>query len=399
MTERLYYTDPYLTEFDSKVVAVRDVQGRTGVVLDRTAFYPTSGGQPYDTGTLGEARVVDVVDDDHEIVHVLEGEAPSGAVTGRIDWRRRFEHMQQHTGQHVLSAAIERLCGARTQSFHLGTEAATIDLSRELSVAEIAAAEDAANGVVWADRPVTISFVEADAAAALPLRKESVRGGTLRIVDIDGYDVSACGGTHVARTGGIGIIVVSAWERFRGGTRLEFRCGGRALAAHRLLRDVAAEGARLLSAGVGELPQALERLQSEIKDLRRRSKESDAKLSAYEAEALAARAANVAGVAVVVEAVSDYDVNGLKNMALAMVSKGRCAVVLVTAASPVSLVIARAADVAVDVAWLLKELTAKFGGKGGGRPELAQGGGLLASPDEIVAAAKQLLSALIQGGS
>jgi alanyl-tRNA synthetase len=399
VTERLYYTDPYLTEFDSKVVAVRDVQGRTGVVLDRTAFYPTSGGQPYDTGTLGVARVVDVVDDGHEIVHVLEGDAPSGAVTGRIDWGRRFEHMQQHTGQHVLSAAIDRRCGARTQSFHLGTEAATIDLSRELSVAEIAAAEDAANDVVWADRPVTISFVEADAAAALPLRKESVRGGTLRIVDIDGYDLSACGGTHVARTGAIGVIVVSAWERFRGGTRLEFRCGGRALRAHRLLRDVAAEGAKLLSVGIAELPQAFERLQADARELRRRLKDADSRLAIFEAEALAARATQVGVVRVVAEALRDYDVNGLKTMAQAIVSKGRCAVVLVTAGSPVSLVIARAADVAIDVAPVLKELTAKFGGKGGGRPELAQGGGLLASPDEVVAAAKQLLSASIQGGS
>src|SRR5688572_14651152 len=181
-------------EFDALVIDLCDVAGRNGVVLDRTAFYPTSGGQPFDTGTIGGARVVDVVDgDDGAIVHVVEGgTAVSGLgarssglgasafapgatadrrgselVSGRIDWARRFDHMQQHTGQHVLSAAIDRVCGVRTESFHLGADTATIDLARELTTAEIAASEDAAQDVVWADRPVTIRFVDAAEAAAL----------------------------------------------------------------------------------------------------------------------------------------------------------------------------------------------------------------------------------------
>ena len=387
MTERLYYTDPYLTEFDSKVIAVRDVRGRTGVVLDRTAFYPTSGGQPYDTGTLGDARVVDVVDDNDGIVHVLEGDAPTGAVTGRVDWGRRFEHMQQHTGQHLLSAAIDRVCGARTQSFHLGAEASTIDLSRELSVAEIALAEDAANDVVWADRPVMISFVDADAAAALPLRKESARAGTLRIVDIDGYDVSACGGTHVARTGAVGIIVVSAWERFRGGSRLEFRCGGRALRAHRLLRDVAAEGAKLLSVGIAELPLAFERLQADARELRRRLKDADARLAVFQAEALAARATHVGVVRLVAESLPDADANLLKVMAQAIAAKPGHLAVLLSSAPPLSLVVARSADVSVDASKVLKNLIERFGGKGGGRPDIAQGGGVNAAAADVLAAA------------
>ena len=294
MTERLYYTDPYLTEFDALVIDVSNVAGRTGVVLDRTAFYPTSGGQPFDTGTIGGARVVDVVDgDDGAIVHVVEGEAAGtrgsrlrarryggqaglGLVSGRVDWARRFDHMQQHTGQHVLSAAIDRVCGVRTESFHLGADTATIDLARELTTAEIAASEDAANEVVWADRPVTIKFADAAEAAALNLRKESIRTGTLRIIDIDGFDVSACGGTHVRRTGAIGVIAISGWERLRGGTRLEFKCGGRALRAHRTLRDTVRDSSGLLSIAPGELPQAIERLQGEGKELRRRLKDAGA---------------------------------------------------------------------------------------------------------------------------
>ena len=387
MTDRLYYTDSYRTEFQATVVETRDIGGRTAVVLDRSAFYPTSGGQPFDTGTLGEARVVDVIDEDVRIVHVVEGQTPPGALAGRIDWGRRFEHMQQHTGQHLLSASIERVCGARTQSFHLGAEAATIDLSRELSPAEITEAERTANDVVWADRPVTISFVDADQAAALQMRKESARTGTLRIVDIDGFDVSPCGGTHVARTGAIGIIVASGWERFRGGTRLEFRCGVRALHAYRTLRDLVSGSARVLSVGAGELPEALERLQTESKELRRRLKDADARLAIFEAEALVTGAQEVGGFRVVARSIADADANTLKVTAQAIAAKPGHLAILVGAARPLSLVVARAADVPVDASKLLGKVVDRFGGRGGGRPDVAQGGGLDAAAAEVIAAA------------
>jgi alanyl-tRNA synthetase len=402
VTERLYYTDPYLKEFDARVVDVRDLAGREGVVLDRTAFYPASGGQPFDTGTLGGARVVDVVDgDDGAIVHVVEGVmevstlpagvAGQGIVAGRIDWARRFDHMQQHTGQHVLSAAIDRVCGVRTESFHLGADASTIDLARELTTAEITASEDAANEVVWADRPVTIRFADSAAAASLSLRKESARTGTLRIVDIDGFDVSACGGTHVLRTGAIGIIAISGWERFRGGTRLEFKCGGRALHAHRTLRDTVRDSTGLLSIAAGELPQAIERLQGDGKELRRRLKDADTQLASFEADALAALAEEAGGLRIVVEALADRDAAALKLMAQTIVARPRHAAVLVSDRAPISIVVARAADVAVDASQLLKTLIASFGGKGGGRPEMAQGGGLNGAAGDVLAAARQAL--------
>jgi alanyl-tRNA synthetase len=394
VTERLYYTDPYLREFEARVVDTCDVEGRAAVILDRTAFYPTSGGQPFDTGTIAGARVIDVIDrEDGAILHVVDGAVAAAAhVAGRVDWNRRFDHMQQHTGQHVLSAAIDRVCGVRTESFHLGADAATIDLARELTTAEITASEDAANDVVWADRPVTIKFVDAADAANLNLRKESIRTGTLRIVDIDGFDVSACGGTHVVHTGAIGIIAVSGWERFRGGTRLEFKCGGRALHAHRTLRDTVRESTGLLSISAGELPQAIERLQGDGKDLRRRLKDADMRLAAFEAEALAAHAEEAGGLRIVVEAVADRDPGALKLMAQTIVARPGHVAVLLSQPAPMSIVVARAADVLTDASQLLKSLTARFGGKGGGRPEMAQGGGLEASAESVVAAAKTLLS-------
>lgn len=402
MTERLYYTDPYLTDFDARLIEVRDAGGRSGLVLDRTAFYPTSGGQPFDTGVLGGARVVDVVEDeDGAVVHVAEGLVDVSAlgtsvssvevVSGHVDWARRFDHMQQHTGQHVLSAAIDRVCGVRTESFHLGADAATIDLARELTTVEITSSEDAANEVVWADRPVTIKFVDAADAAALSLRKESVRTGTLRIVDVDGFDVSACGGTHVLRTGAIGVIAISGWERFRGGTRLEFKCGGRALHAHRALRDTVRDSTGLLSIAASELPQAIERLQGDGKELRRRLKDADARLAAFEADVLAALAEVRGGLRIVVEAVADRDAGALKLMAQTIVARPGHVAVLVSEQAPMSIVVARAPDVPVDAPQLLRALTGRFGGKGGGRPEMAQGGGLNGGVGDVLIAARQAL--------
>jgi alanyl-tRNA synthetase len=392
MTERLYYTDAYLTEFDAQVVGVYQTDGRDAVVLDRTAFYPTSGGQPFDTGSLGEARVVDVIDrDDGAILHVVEGALPDGAVRGRVDWQRRFEHMQQHTGQHVLSAAFDRLHGVRTLSFHLGSVASTIDLAREVTPREIAEAEDLANATVWRDRPVIIRFADAGEAAALALRREPARAGLLRIVEVEGADVSACGGTHVSRTGAIGVIAVSSWERFKGGSRLEFRCGGRALQHYRALRDRSAAASRLMSVSPEELPEGVERLQADSRELRRRSKELQARLAAFEADALAARAVQLRGMHLVLETVPGADVNGLKSLAQHIVSRPGLAAVLLTQSPPCSLVVARSADVSLDAAVLLSRLVSKFGGRGGGRPELAQGGGLAGAAPEIEAAVRQEL--------
>ena len=394
MTDRLYYLDPYLTEFEARVLEVLPHDGRHGIVLDRTAFYPSSGGQPFDTGMLNGARVVDVVDrDDGRIVHVVEGEAPQGHVAARVDWERRFEHMQQHTGQHVLSAAFDRLFDVRTTSFHLGSAGSTIDLARSVTPAEIAAAEDAANRVVWEDRPVTIRFVDAEDAQALPLRKESSRTGRLRIIEVEGFDVSACGGTHVARTGAIGIIAIAAWERFRGGSRIDFRCGVRALQAHRRLRDVVSSAIKLVSVGQEELPLGIERLQAENRESKRRMNDLETRLAGHEAAAMASRAIELPGMRLVLESVPDLDMNGLKTIAQDIASRPGHAAVLCTTSSPSSVVIARAGDVPLDAADLLKRLIREFGGKGGGRPELAQGGGSTIEPAKVLAAVRAILGA------
>jgi alanyl-tRNA synthetase len=394
MTTRLYYTEPYRRSFDATVLSVELVAGHSEVTLDQTAFYPTSGGQPFDTGTLGGAAVTDVIDrDDGSIVHVVSGSLrPGEVVSGEIDWARRFDHMQQHTGQHVLSAAFDRLFGVRTESFHMGQLASTIDLAREVSESEIAKAEDDANRVVWEDRPVAIRHASAEEAAAMPLRKESARSGSLRLIDVQDYDLSACGGTHVERTGAIGIIAVSSSEKFKGGSRVEFLCGGRALQRFRVWRGALSAIQKHLSVPPIEMAASIERMQVEAKSVQRAVRGFQEKLAAHEAEAIMARARRSGDHLVAAEAIEGWDPQGLKAIAVAATTAQPDALVaLFTASSPAQVVIARGGNATVDASTLLKQLTTKFGGKGGGKPELAQGGGLAGPASELIAFTRSLL--------
>jgi alanyl-tRNA synthetase len=399
MTARLYYTDPNLREFDATVAAVDRRNGRTLVTLDRTAFYPTSGGQPFDLGTLGALPVVEVIDEEGgSIAHVVDiagaGSPPPIAagdrVHGSIDWPRRFDHMQQHTGQHVLSAAFDRLSGIRTVSFHLGASSSTIDLARAVSPGEIGLAEDEANRVVWENRPVTIRFVTAEEAATLPLRKEPARGGTLRLIDVEDFDLSACGGTHVARTGGIGVIAIASWERFKGGQRIEFLCGGRALRAFRSLRDITASAGQLLSVAADDIPSTIERLQTEAKTQKRALAALQGELVRHRADELAASAEQTSHGLLVTRTL-DADASALQAVAAAVAVRPGHVVVLVSASRPALAVVTRSQDLDLQANQVLAGLIAQFGGRGGGRPDMAQAGGLDASSSEILAAARTLL--------
>ena len=392
MTTRIYYTDPYCQAFDAHVVRAFDHEARPAVTLDRTAFYPTSGGQPYDVGVLGGVHVVDVVDVDGDVVHVLSSPLPEEAsVHGQIDWTRRFDHMQQHTGQHVLSAALVRVCDAPTVSFHLGSDSSTIDISAAPSAADVERAIDEANRIVWEDRQVTIRFASGDEAKALPLRKESAREGELRLIEVPDFDLSACGGTHVARTGAIGLIAVTATEKFKGGLRLTFVCGGRALRSLRQLRDAVAGTVRVLSVLPHELPSAVEKLQADGKGLRKTISGLQAALAVHEANRLLAAAHPDGGRRVITEIYEDWDAAGLKTIASSLIARDPVAVALVTGGPVVSVVVGCAPSLGLDAGAAIKRLTDRFGGRGGGRPDMAQAGGLSGHTAEIASAARALL--------
>ena len=393
MTERIYYTEPSRRAFEATVTRTGERDGRPLVTLDRTAFYPTSGGQPFDTGRLGSVEVVETIDEDDDIVHVVSAPvAPGTRVRGEIDWARRLDHMQQHTGQHVLSAAFDRLFENRTTSFHMGAEVSTIDLAREATSDELERAVAEANHVVWEDREVSVRFVSAGEAARLPLRKEPVREGTLRLVEISDFDLSACGGTHVSRTGAIGMIAVTQSERFRGGSRITFACGSRALRVFRGYRDAVAGAVRVLSVLPHELPSAVERAQLDSKDLRKTVSRLQGELAGHEASRLLEDAALVGDRRVVVQALEGWDAAGLKAIASSLVARSGVVAVLVSARNPVAVVVARSQDAALDSSKGLRILLDRFGGRGGGRPELAQGAGLVGKIEDILTAAREAVS-------
>jgi len=396
VTERIYYGDPACLEFDAAVLDCTADGGRTIVVLDRTAFYPTSGGQPHDIGWLGGVPVSDVIElDDDRIGHVVDSPIPAGsAVRGRIDRARRFDHMQQHTGQHILSAAFDRLHGARTVGFHLGALVSTIDLDKVLGAEPLADAEAEANRVVWEDRPLRILTASGEEGALLGLRKEAVRSGPLRVIEVERFDRSACGGTHVARTGEVGVIVLRSWEKFRGGMRVEFVCGARALREFRALRDAVAGSLRFLSVPPQELPSAIEGAQAENKELRRAIRGLTERLAAHEAAALVGRARPAGPIRLVVESLDDWDQTGLTALASAAAAQpGVVAALLSAGPDPAVAAIACAPDTGVNAAVVLRRLAERFGGKGGGKPGLAQGGGLTGERAAMLAALEEIIAA------
>jgi len=369
MTERLYYTDARLTEFTARVV---ETAGNR-VYLDRTAFYPTSGGQLFDVGTLGGARVVDVVDEKERIAHILDGPAAFAAgdeLEGRVDWTRRFDHMQQHTGQHLLSAVFEELFGHRTVSVHFGDDSSTLDLDAASLPRERALqAERHANEIVLENRPVTVTFE--DAAKASGLRKAVDRTGEIRIVSIDGVDRSACGGTHVRGTGEIGPVAIRRVEKYKQGTRVEFLCGWRALDRARSDFDALSVTAAALTASIDEVPVLVAAQAGRVKDAEAEARKRGEELAKYQArERYDAAAPDASGLRRIVESAPSMD--PLRAMAQAMGALPK-AVYIGSVASPPGIVLAASADSGINAGELLKAALAANGGRGGGSPRIAQG--------------------------
>ena len=386
MTHRLYYTDSYLREFDATVIDVHPRNAHVGVVLDRTAFYPTSGGQPHDTGTLNNLPVIDVLEDEEDrIVHVV-AERLQGTVKGAVDWLRRFDHMQQHTGQHILSQACLRTLGAQTRAVHLGGEVSTLDLDRpEMSAEAVASAEDLANQIVFEDRPVLVrEFEEAD-LVSLQLRRPPKKHGRIRVVEVEDFDRSACGGTHVRRTGEVGPIKIRRWERFKGGTRVEFYCGWRALRDYRWKNALTLELASQLTVKDAEVLGAVSRLAGQLRDRDRVLADVQDRLIDLEARQ---RLAQTPGPPYLVAAVVPEWTTAMVTAMAGRLAKAD-STVAVLGSSEGHLVIARSADLDLDAAALLTQVVQQHGGRGGGRPAYAQGSVPVPRITEAVEAARR----------
>ena len=370
-SERLYYDDSYTARFVARVISLEDVRGRPAVELEATYFYPEGGGQEADRGRIGERSVVDVqAGEDGRVWHFLSDprSAPPGEHEAEIDWARRFDHMQQHTGQHILSAAFERELGAATLSSHLGVERSTLELDlRDADWRMVERIERAANSAVWDDLPVQRHWVDDEGVRRFALRKPPKFSGRIRIIEIPGWDVSACGGTHTRRTGEVGVIKVVRWERVRGNVRFEFLCGGRALRDYGWRAESLVEASRRRTVADRELIALLERAAAERDELGKRLKELAERLLGAEAAERVGQPPR--GVAEFRETWPREDV---RVFALKCLEAGAPWVVAGAAGPEPALVVGRAKSGTGDLKSLLESLRERGRGKGGGSPDFLQ---------------------------
>lgn len=390
MTDRLYYHDSFLYEFDAEIEEL-PATPRPSVILDRTAFYPTSGGQIFDTGTISTGnetlKITEVADaEDGRVIHYLEvppkSLQPGAKIHGQVDTSRRRDHMQQHTGQHVLSAAFVRLFNMPTVSFHMGDDYCSIDLdisaldTPTLTKEQIEKAERLSNEIILENRPVAIRFVTRDEAASLGLRKlPPTDQDQLRLIDIHDFDVCACGGTHVNQTGQIGCILLRKTEKVRQGWRVEFIAGQRAVSTARRDFSTLTEAASLFSAHIYDVPTQARKSLDEIRTLRKQREQSLEELAEAQAASLLAQTPEDNGRRLVIQTFSDRDVNFLKLLAQKLTRLAPNAIALLATTSPQpSLVFAQSDGQPTDLGALMKETLSKFGGRGGGGKDMAQGG-------------------------
>ncbi len=369
-TKRLYFDDAYRREFEAAVMGTLVHEGQPAVILDKTCFYPESGGQPADTGTLDGAKVVDVQEAGPQIVHILDRELAGPEVRGAVDWERRFDHMQQHTGQHILSQCfIERL-GGETMSFHLGAEVSTLEIGlRTASEPDLAGVEDRANEVILENREIKTYFVPEDRIAAVPLRRPPKKSGVIRVVEVSGFDHSACGGTHCRRTGEVGLIKIIRADKIRNNVRFEFLCGWRALRDYarknRLLADIAAR----LSVSERDAAAALEKLAAEAKDMGKRLRRLREEMAVYEAREMAAGADGP----IIIRVWPDKPAEEAKLLALNLIRAGELAALFgVSGGDRGHLIFAASEKLSLNMKELVPVAQAIAPARGGGSPSLVE---------------------------
>jgi alanyl-tRNA synthetase len=382
VTEKLYFTDSNLLQFQANVIRVESVDGVDRLALDRTAFYPTGGGQPNDTGKINDADVVDVIEeDDGTIFHVINqtGRIVAGQrVEASVDKERRLDHLQQHSGQHILSQAFIQACQAETRSFHMSAQSSTIDVELQTPTEEaMRAAEEIANTIIFDNRPMRVHLVDEAGAALLPLRKESALSGLIRVIEVEDFDWSPCGGTHARQTGQIGLIAITSFERVKSNlTRVEFVCGHRALEDYRLANQTAVTTARLFSVGRDGAPELVAKAIQENKALKKRVRDLLELAIQAEAAQMLADAPMSGGCKVIKAVFENRDAEELRLLASRITGQEPAVALLASKeASGAKLVFARSANLTQNMGQCLAEACQLLGGRGGGRPEMAQGGG------------------------
>ncbi len=400
MTTRLYYDDSYTTTFNATIVERFQYRGNLGIILNHSYFYPTSGGQPHDVGTLNDLPVTNVMirPEDNAIAHIVKGELWSDEVSGQIDWSRRFDHMQQHTGQHILSQAFLKTAEAETVSFHLGNDYATIDINNSgLNPANIEKAELIANRIIWENRPVTARMIDKTQADKLPLRKiPDVEEEQLRIIEIEAFDMTACGGTHVAHTGEIGLIKIVKLERRKNALRIEFLCGHRALRDYHQKNRIINQLANELTTGYAEIEASVVKLQDETKQARRLLKQQLAHALSVEATHLLKNGTKKGSTVIVAEQFSGRDIAELRMLAKQITQHPNSIALLGTVDPKTQLIFSRTEDAPGEMNQLIKTALKVLGStSGGGTAHFAQGGGPPADKERMNQALQRALRLIV----
>ncbi len=369
-TRRLYFSDPYRCDFTAAVLKKETVGERPAVVLDQTCFYPTSGGQPSDKGILGGTEVVEVIEDGDIILHVLEEDLPATRVEGRVDWPTRFDHMQQHTGQHILSQAFDELLRGGTLSFHLGDGLSTLEIGlREISDGDLARVEDRANAVVFENRDVKTSFIRGDDIAEVPFRRPPKKEGEIRVVEVDGFDTSACGGTHCRKTGEVGLIKVIGTEKIRGNLRFSFVCGARALADFRWKDRDIRQVAALFSTSERNCVTIVEKWMMDFKAMKKRDRKIEERLAFFDAQETIKRESGP----VIHGVFHDRTPGEIRSLALNIIRNGPFVVIYGTRSETQGhLVIACEESLELDMRTLIPIVEDVIPVKGGGRPSMIE---------------------------
>jgi len=370
VTVRLYFDDPYLADFEAKIIRREEREDHLALVLNRTAFYPESGGQPADRGAINGVEVMDVQEDDEEILHFVERDIPGESVQGQVDWPLRFDRMQQHSGQHILSQAFVEILNGETRSFHLGEDVSTLEIGlAKLDEADLERVERRANAVVFEDREVKTYFVPEDRISEVPLRRPPKKEGTIRVVEISGFDYSACGGTHIRRTGEVGLIKVTRWEKIRGNLRFDFLCGGRALTDYGVKNRSLRQVSGLFSVSDKNAPASVEKTLADLKAQKKTSRALQEALAKYEARDIIAGHPGP----LIRRVFEDKTPDEVKLLALSVVRQAARIVLFAARAKPQShIILARSDDFSIDLRQLTPVVTAIVSGKGGGGASLVE---------------------------
>jgi alanyl-tRNA synthetase len=369
-TKKLYFDDPYQVEFNSKVLNKISRHDKPAVILEQTCFYPESGGQPADKGSINGIEVTSVIEENGNIIHILRREVESNEIFGKVDWETRFDHMQQHAGQHVLSQSFYELTRGETVSFHMGTESSTVEIDvRKISEQEVTNVEELANSIVFQNKEIKSYFVSEDQIVNVPLRGLPQKTGRIRVIEVSGFDYSACGGTHPKRTGEIGIIKILKQERIRNNIRFEFVCGNRALRDYIAKNKILSQVATRFSVPEKEVPRAVEKLFSDFKPLKKSHNKIQQKLSRIIAQDIIREAKDK----FIYHIFTDKTPEELRFLALNIIKTHGLVVFLgLKKDKKVHVILARSDDCDIDMRELVPIVAELINGKGGGRPALVE---------------------------